>query len=318
MIKLINDKGKLVMKKFVLLLNIIVFVFAVAACTSNQPVSTTKTAVSQTQKSEVSSAVPSPAPSDSKAGSEASASPKASPSPSKSPKATQKSNIKTEAEKKAEFIEKTKTLKAGAKVSISGMDRTTLNACFFYEKIPDSVFARMKGKTFADNCTVKRSELRYVKVLHYGFDKKTHVGELVVNKALARDVVYIFRDLYKAKYPIQKIILEDNYDADDDASMADNNTSCFNFRYVEGTKTISKHGLGRAIDINPRYNPYIVYINGKKKIEPPNGKKYADRTIDLPYVIKKGDICYKTFAKYGFTWGGSWSVPDYQHFAKAK
>ena len=128
------------------------------------------------------------------------------------------------------------------------------------------------------------------------FDKKTHVGELVVNKALAKAVTAIFRDLYKAKYPIEKMRLIDDYDADDNASMAANNTSSFNFRHVEGSKALSQHAYGRAIDINPRYNPYIVTIDGKRKVEPPNGQKYADRSIDLPYIIHKNDVCYKAFA----------------------
>jgi hypothetical protein len=240
----------------------------------------------------------------------------ASPSPEQSAKLEKKGP--TEAEKKA-FIEKTKAKKSGDKVDVSGMDRATLNKCFFYVSISDDVFARMEGKSFKKDCTTKRSELRYVKVLYYGFDKKTHVGELVVNKAIAKDVVGIFQDLYKAKYRIEKMKLIDDYDADDNKSMADNNTSSFNFRHVEGSKALSQHAYGRAIDINPKYNPYIVTIKGKRKVEPPNGKKYADRSIDLPYIIHKNDVCYKAFVKRGFDWGGSWRPdPDYQHFAKKK
>lgn len=222
-------------------------------------------------------------------------------------------------DKQADFIKKTKALKSGAVVDVKGMDKKTLEACFFYVLIPDSVFERMKGKSFKEDCTTKRSDLRYVKVLYYGFDKKTHVGELVVNKALARDFIHIFRDLYNAKYPIEKMRLVDDYNADDDASMANNNTSCFNFRRVEGSKTLSQHAYGRAVDINPFYNPYVVTIKGKRKVEPPGSEKYLDRTLKLPYIIKKDDVCYKAFKKRGFSWGGTWKPdPDYQHFAKKK
>ena len=39
--------------------------------------------------------------------------------------------------------------------------------------------------------------------------------------------------------------------------MEADNTSCFNYRVVAGTNRVSKHGLGTAVDINPRENPYL-------------------------------------------------------------
>lgn len=224
----------------------------------------------------------------------------------------------SEAEGKTAFIKKTESVPATTIINVAGMDAETLAACFISEPIPDAVFARMDGKTFKKDCTTKRSDLRYVRVLHYGFDGKTHAGELVVNKSISKDILDIFQKLYKAKYPIEKMRLEDDYNADDDASMADNNTSSFNFRVVEGSKNLSRHALGLAIDINPLYNPYIVTINGKKKIEPPESAKYSDRKLDLPYIIKKGNLLYNLFIQHGFSWGGSWAEPDYQHFSKAE
>jgi hypothetical protein len=209
-------------------------------------------------------------------------------------------------------------MKACDIVDVSGYTKEEKLACFTSEKISDKVFARMEGKTFKKNCTTKRADLRYIRVLHYGFDKKTHIGELVVHKSIAKDMLTIFETLYFANYPIEKMRLADDYDADDDASMADNNTSSFNFRTVEGSKTLSKHAYGMAIDINPLYNPYIYMKNGKKKIEPVGAEKYVNRKLDCPYYIKKGDKLYKLFIQHGFTWGGSWSAPDYQHFGKAK
>lgn len=217
---------------------------------------------------------------------------------------------------KEEIVAKIKKLPSGALADVSGLDEASISQCFFAEPVLDAVFARMQGKTFKKNCTTKRTSLRYVKVLYTGFDGKTYAGELVVNKSIAKDITKIFLELYKAAYPIEKMRLADDYNADDDASMADNNTSAFNFRTVEGSKTLSKHALGLAIDINPLYNPYIIIKNGKKKIEPPNGKQYANRKLACPYYIKKGDLCYKLFLKHGFSWGGSWKVPDYQHFSK--
>ena len=175
----------------------------------------------------------------------------------------------------------------------------------------------MQGKSYKADCTVPREDLRYLHVLHMGFDGQTKEGELVVNKAIAEDVLAIFRQLYEAEYPIEKVRLVDEYDADDEASMSDNNSSAFNFRFISHTTTISKHGLGMAVDINTLYNPYVKTVNGKLSIEPANAKAYVERSGDFPHKIDHDDLCYKLFARYGFTWGGDWThSKDYQHFEK--
>lgn len=188
---------------------------------------------------------------------------------------------------------------------------------FYISGIPDDIFAKMQGKSYKDNCTVPREDLRYVHVRHMGFDGEAKDGELVVNKAIADDVLAIFEELYKADYPIEKVRLVDEYDADDEASMSDNNSSAFNFRFISHTTRISKHGLGMAVDINTRYNPYVKTVNGKLSIEPANGADYVDRSKDFPYKIDHDDLCYKLFTEHGFTWGGDWThSKDYQHFER--
>ena len=188
---------------------------------------------------------------------------------------------------------------------------------FTISPIPDDIFAKMQGKSFKDNCTVPREDLRYLKVLHVGFDGKTHIGELVVNRLIADDVLDIFKQLYEAGYEIEKIRLIDEYDADDEKSMSDNNSSAFNFRFISHTTKISKHGLGMAVDINTLYNPYVKTVDGKLSIEPANATAYVDRSKDFPYKIDHDDLCYKLFTKYGFTWGGDWThSKDYQHFER--
>ncbi|MCD7886433.1 MAG: M15 family metallopeptidase [Clostridiales bacterium] len=171
----------------------------------------------------------------------------------------------------------------------------------------------MEGVSFGADCTTAREDLRYVRVLHTGFDGETHIGELVVNRAIAEDIVEIFQSLYEASYPIEKMLLVDEYGGDDELSMEDNNTSCFNFRAVSGTEHLSQHAYGLAIDVNPLYNPYITASG----YEPYNAGDYIDRTLDTPYKIDESDLCYQLFTQHGFTWGGSWSsVKDYQHFQK--
>lgn len=188
---------------------------------------------------------------------------------------------------------------------------------FYISEIPDDIFARMQGKSYKEDCTVPREDLRYVHVRHMGFDGEAKDGELVVNKAIADDVLAIFEELYKADYPIEKVRLVDEYDADDEASMSDNNSSAFNFRFISHTTRISRHGLGMAVDINTRYNPYVKTVDGKLSIEPANGADYVDRSKDFPHKIDHEDLCYKLFKEHGFTWGGDWThSKDYQHFER--
>ena len=108
--------------------------------------------------------------------------------------------------------------------------------------------------------------------------------------------------------------LIDDFKGDDDLSMTENNTSAFNCRSVTGKPGIfSVHSYGRAIDINPKINPYIK----GNLVLPENGRPYTDRTLTSPGIIKLNDFTYNSFIKKGWKWGGSWvSLKDYQHFEK--
>lgn len=188
---------------------------------------------------------------------------------------------------------------------------------FTYEPITEDIKTRIVGKSYGVDCDVPFEELRYVKVLYWGFDGESHTGELIVNQAIAEDIVAIFEELYQQSYPIEKMVLVDEYDADDNASMTDNNTSAFNYRKVDGTDRLSLHSYGLAIDINPLYNPYVRTIDGKTVVTPENGAIYEDRSSFCDYYIDTEDACYKAFTKRGFTWGGEWkNSKDYQHFQK--
>lgn len=185
---------------------------------------------------------------------------------------------------------------------------------FSATEIPDSVFERMRGRSFADGCTVPRSELRYLRLLHANDNGQTQVGEMVCNKAIAEDLLSIFRRLYLRGYRISRMVLIDDYGADDERSMAANNTTCFNFRLMTGSASrVSKHGRGLAVDINPLYNPYVK----GSKVTPAAGRPYADRSLRHPMVIRRGDLCHTLFQRHGFSWGGAWrTLKDYQHFEK--
>ena len=188
---------------------------------------------------------------------------------------------------------------------------------FYVAQISDSLFALMKGKSYPAGCKVARSQLRYVHVYHYDNRGKVHEGELVCNKAIALDLLDIFRQLFIARYPIEKIRLIDEYGGDDGKSMRDNNSSCFCYRVTSGFKVLSKHAQGLAVDINTFYNPCVRKTKKGTVVQPSNAGVYCDRTKSFPYKIEKGDLCYELFKKHGFKWGGEWrSVKDYQHFEK--
>ena len=197
-------------------------------------------------------------------------------------------------------------------------ERITYMDGFYYEPISNEIFKRISGISYPVDCTVPLDELRYVGLMYVDFNGETQKGELICNKALAQDMVEIFYELYSNGYQLESVKLVDEYGGDDTASMLANNTSCFNYRVVEGTTRLSNHAYGRAIDINPFYNPYITYNkDGTTNISPAGSEAYADRSASFPYKIDENDLAYKLFKEHGFKWGGDWNnSKDYQHFER--
>ena len=174
----------------------------------------------------------------------------------------------------------TATTDAGAPAT-QAVDTTeagdTDEEAFYITEITDEIFDRIKGKSFKDDCTLPREDLRYLHALHKDIDGNVHEGEMIVNYHIAHDVLDILQQLYENDYPIEKIRLVDEYDADDETSMRDNNSSSFNFRFISHTNRVSKHGLGLAVDINTLYNPYTKVVDGERIIEPATGEPYLNR-----------------------------------------
>ncbi|WP_300278863.1 cell wall-binding repeat-containing protein [Peptacetobacter sp.] len=194
---------------------------------------------------------------------------------------------------------------------------THINKKEYFKPIVIDEKTKMKMDGFSmpkNHKGITYDDLRKINIIYYGFDDSYHNdGVLIVNKSVAKDISDIFNDLYKAKYPIEKINMIDEYSANDELSMSDNNTSSFCYRLVNNTKVISKHSKGLAIDINPLYNPQVK----NNTVYPANGKPYIDRNKNVKGMIKKGDACYNAFILRGWKWGGNWkNVKDYQHFEK--
>lgn len=215
-------------------------------------------------------------------------------------------------------LERLEQWRAGSSVSAESVAEYGTERCFAVEEISDALFARMYGRSYKEECTVPREELRYVKLLHRDLEGRIRLGEIVCAASVARDLVEIFRALYDLRYPIERMLLVDDYDADDERSMRANNSSGFNFRRIAGSDRLSSHSRGRAVDINPLYNPCVRRRrDGSLSVSPSAARPYAERSARFPYKIDKDDPCVGEFKKRGFEWGGDWnSLKDYQHFEK--
>lgn len=165
------------------------------------------------------------------------------------------------------------------------------------------------------SCPVDLVDLRLLRVSLVGFDGRHHTGELVVGAEHAREVVRIFERLYDARFPVRRMRVVSEYGGDDDRSMAANNTSAYNCRRVAGHTAWSDHAYGAAIDLNPVQNPYVT----DDGVLPPRGRRFAgiDRSRGAevgPGVIRRGDAVVRAFRSNGWSWGGDWNQPDFQHF----
>jgi len=184
------------------------------------------------------------------------------------------------------------------------------------EELPDAIQKLMTGRSWKPECPVPLHDLRYLTITHWGYDNEVHTGHIVVHEKLAAEMVDIFSELFDAHFPIERMELVDQYNADDDLSMAANNSSAFCCRAnTTFPGQFSNHSYGTAIDINPLINPYVK----GSKVLPEGGRAYLDRTQPHPGIITRSDdnACYTAFMKRGYTWGGDLEGrTDYQHFHK--
>lgn len=165
-------------------------------------------------------------------------------------------------------------------------------------------------------CPVRLTDLRRLTMSYVGFGGAKRTGVMVVHADVAREVVKVFETLYESGFRIAGMQVVDAFGGDDDASMAANNTSGYNCRSVAGTSTFSDHAFGKAIDINPVQNPYLI----GDRVLPPAGRRFVD--VDrspgaerLRGVIGADSLVTRAFERIGWSWGGDFSDPDYQHFS---
>ena len=170
------------------------------------------------------------------------------------------------------------------------------------------------GSSWRSGCPLPPSSLRRLRLGYWGFGGHPHVGTLVVNSSAVGDVTVVFRRLYRARFPIRRMRTIDSYGANDERSLAADNTAAFNCRYAvgPGPRRWSVHAYGLAIDVNPVENPYLE----SGRVHPRSGRAYLNRSDVRPGMAVRGGLLVSAFAAVGWKWGGRWTgTPDYQHFS---
>ena len=200
---------------------------------------------------------------------------------------------------------------------------STFSKNYIYEG--SNIYNYINNRTYKENPYIKLEDLRYLVLLYKNFKNQDSIGRMIVNEKIADDILEIFKKLYEYNYQINSInLIEDYWNKNglesDRLSMKNNNSSCFNYREIEGQNYLSYHALGLAIDINPLNNPYIIEKDGKLDYSSLSKEElyYANnRNSEIEHVITHNDLAYKLFKEKGFDWGGDWNSPlDYQHFEK--
>jgi hypothetical protein len=183
-------------------------------------------------------------------------------------------------------------------------------------RIPDDVWSYMQGRSWRpDLPCAPREELVLMHIPYRDFNGDARIGAMIVANKVATQVAAIFEELYNSgKFRIYQMRLIDEFDGDDDKSIAANNTSGFNCRLTDHGG-LSKHALGLAIDINPVQNPY----REGNVTAPEAGRAYdqpQERRNDIVGLIVDGDVVTRAFGRRGWSWGGRWKhTVDYQHFS---
>lgn len=178
--------------------------------------------------------------------------------------------------------------------------------------IPQQMRADMTGVTWAEGCPVGLDALALLTVAHWDMDGAPAEGQLVVAAEHAEAVDRVFGKLFAAEFRITRIAPAHRFGGDDDQLMANDITSAFNCRKKTGGSSYSEHSYGHALDLNPLRNPYVK----GQRVLPPEGRRFADRSLGEPGMIAADGPVVAAFRDIGWRWGGHWrSVKDYQHFS---
>ncbi|HEX9124398.1 MAG TPA: M15 family metallopeptidase [Actinomycetota bacterium] len=184
-------------------------------------------------------------------------------------------------------------------------------------EVPSELVAQMRGTTWRPGCPLPISSLRLLSFRYWGYDGRVHEGPMVVNASVASGLASVFRELFRARFPIKHVALARRFRPNADPNTTRSITASFNCRPIVtpagAGSTWSQHAYGLAVDVNPLQNPYVAadgYVRNRF------ARPYRDRSQDLPGMIHDGDPVVRAFAAIGWEWGGHWSSgKDYMHFS---
>ena len=179
------------------------------------------------------------------------------------------------------------------------------------DPVPGDVLAR---SSWTEECPVTLDQLAYITVTHFGFDGRFHTGEVLVNAAVAEEIVSVFRTIHEIRFPIEqmRVIRADEIDAPPTGDW--NDTTSFVCRPAVGSNSWSQHAFGLAVDVNPFHNPYVK----GDLVLPELASVYLDRDDLRDGMILPGDEVIVAFAAIGWKWGGNWnSLKDWMHFSQS-
>jgi hypothetical protein len=175
----------------------------------------------------------------------------------------------------------------------------------------------VERSTWRPKCPVPVENLSYLKMTFWGFDHRSHTGEMIVNASVAEQVVDVFKALYRSRFPIEEMRVTSLREQRRQmrSSTGDTNvTSSFECRRATLGTSWSEHAVGLAIDINPFHNPYMR----GELVGPELARAYTDRSWRRPGMVVEGDVVTRAFDAIGWGWGGRWnSLKDWMHFSQS-
>ncbi len=198
-------------------------------------------------------------------------------------------------------------------VPISGCSSEEPAAGAVVRRVPPGQWQRMVDVGMVrPECPIRRrDQLRRVEVNHYDFQGDIERGHLVVNVDVAHSVARIFTRLFEEEFPIRRMRSLEAYGGDSNASLAADNTAAFNCRranQINAPFMESPHANGRAVDINPRENPWMDL---RCDCWQP-GKANHRRTPGKGKILREGMV-WRVFREEGWIWQDI-DVADYMHF----
>jgi D-alanyl-D-alanine carboxypeptidase len=184
-------------------------------------------------------------------------------------------------------------------------------------RIGPNLRPRIVGRSWHPGCPVPIRDLRNVRVSYWNFEGNVRIDPLIVNERVAEDILWVFRRLFRAGFPIKRIILPPKWRPPRPADYWDRKptspTAAFNCRPATGSTVLSEHAYGWAVDINPLQNPYVRSDGSTLRVI---ARPYRDRSLHRKGMIHDGDIVVRSFAAIGWEWGGHWrTLKDYMHFS---